>query len=89
MAECQMTECQKAECQMAECQKAECQMAECQKAGCQLAECQFTVYPVYAVCGRLHQRAGRRDSNLVIEKSSLKKLVLFKKTTTKNGYCGG
>ena len=45
MAECQMTECQKAECQMAECQKAECQMAECQKAGCQLAECQFTVYP--------------------------------------------
>ena len=46
MAECQMTECQKAECQMAECQKAECQMAECQKAGCQLAECQFTVYPL-------------------------------------------
>ena len=45
MAECQMTECQKAECQMAECQKAECQMAECQKAGCQLAKCQFTVYP--------------------------------------------
>ena len=42
MAECQMTECQKAECQMAECQKAECQMAECQKAGCQMAEGQNT-----------------------------------------------
>ena len=41
-----------AQCQMTECQKAECQMAECQKAGCQLAECQNTGESYFYIVGQ-------------------------------------